>query len=188
VQTTSLPPEIVQQIPQLQTFHYTLMPGYVIVADPRNQTVMELISVPSTTGTARARRNRTVPVRDDNLACCAIARRAHPRVRRGRRGRDVLGLTIPLTLLANADEVIGMIGGACRIWVKRVDLAISALRPLIPRKRRNSRHRRTSRKCHVWTAPSWQKLSSRKQHWSGQPCVRPVGAVSHDRWPYHIRT
>ena len=149
MQTTSLPPEIVQQIPQLQTFHYTLMPGYVIVADPRNQTVMELISVPSTTGTARARRNRTVPVRDDNLACCAIARRAHPRVRRGRRGRDVLGLTIPLTLLANADEVIGMIGGACRIWVKRVGLAMSALRPLIPRKRRPfSRHRWTSQKCH----------------------------------------
>ena len=26
---------------------------------------------------------------------------------------------------------------------------------------------------HVWTAPSWQELSSRKQHWSVQPCVRP---------------
>src|SRR4029077_2189332 len=24
---------------------------------------------------------------------------------------------------------------------------------------------------HVWTAPSWQELSSRKQHWSVQPCV-----------------
>src|ERR1700686_125551 len=31
--------------------------------------------------------------------------------------------------------------------------------------------------CHVWTAPSWQGLSSRLQHWSVQPCVRPVGAV-----------
>ena len=61
----------------------------------------------------------------------------------------MLGLTIPLTLLANADEVIGMIGGACRIWVKRVGLAMSALRPLIPRKRRPfSRHRWTSQKCH----------------------------------------
>jgi hypothetical protein len=60
----------------------------------------------------------------------------------------VLGLTIPLTLLANADEVIGMIGGACRIWVKRVGLAMSALRPLIPRKRPFSRHRWTSQKCH----------------------------------------
>src|SRR5712672_4421296 len=34
-----------------------------------------------------------------------------------------------------------------------------------------------SAKCHVWTAPSWQELSSRKQHWSVQPCVRPFDAV-----------
>ena len=34
-----------------------------------------------------------------------------------------------------------------------------------------------SQKCHVWTAPSWQELSSRKQHWSVQPCVRPLDAV-----------
>ena len=32
-------------------------------------------------------------------------------------------------------------------------------------------------KGHVWTAPSWQGLSSRTQHWSVQPCVRPVDAV-----------
>src|SRR6478609_3578884 len=30
---------------------------------------------------------------------------------------------------------------------------------------------------HVWTAPGWQGLSSRLQHWSVQPCVRPLGAV-----------
>src|SRR3954454_1519798 len=30
--------------------------------------------------------------------------------------------------------------------------------------------------CHVWTAPSWQELSSRLQHWSVQPCVRPLDA------------
>src|SRR6195256_3731322 len=34
-----------------------------------------------------------------------------------------------------------------------------------------------SQKCHVWTAPSWQELSSRLQHWSVQPCVRPLSAV-----------
>ena len=34
-----------------------------------------------------------------------------------------------------------------------------------------------SAKCHVWTAPSWQELSSRLQHWSVQPCVRSVSAV-----------
>src|SRR6476620_11843472 len=33
------------------------------------------------------------------------------------------------------------------------------------------------RMCHVWTAPSWQELSSRLQHWSVQPCVRPLDAV-----------
>jgi hypothetical protein len=30
---------------------------------------------------------------------------------------------------------------------------------------------------HVWTAPSWQELSSRVQPWSVQPCVRPLDAV-----------
>src|SRR5665213_78979 len=30
---------------------------------------------------------------------------------------------------------------------------------------------------HVWTAPSWQELSSRLQPWSVQPCVRPLSAV-----------
>jgi len=34
-----------------------------------------------------------------------------------------------------------------------------------------------SAKCHVWTAPSWQELSSRLQHWSVQPCVRPLSAA-----------
>ena len=31
--------------------------------------------------------------------------------------------------------------------------------------------------CHVWTAPSWQELSSRLQPWSVQPCVRPLSAA-----------
>src|SRR5450756_68767 len=31
--------------------------------------------------------------------------------------------------------------------------------------------------CHVWTAPGWQELSSRLQHWSVQPCVRPLSAA-----------
>src|SRR5688572_1335050 len=30
---------------------------------------------------------------------------------------------------------------------------------------------------HVWTAPSWQELSSRGQHWSARPCVRSLDAV-----------
>ena len=37
--------------------------------------------------------------------------------------------------------------------------------------------KRMSALCHVWTAPSWQELSSRLQHWSVQPCVRPLSAA-----------
>ncbi|MET3840434.1 hypothetical protein [Bradyrhizobium sp. OAE829] len=29
----------------------------------------------------------------------------------------------------------------------------------------------------AFNAPGWQGLSSRLQHWSVQPCVRPLGAV-----------
>ncbi len=36
---------------------------------------------------------------------------------------------------------------------------------------------RISAKCHVWTAPSWQELSSRLQPWSVRPCVRPLSAA-----------
>ena len=44
-------------------------------------------------------------------------------------------------------------------------------------RRREAAGAAMSAKCHVWTAPSWQGLSSRKQHWSVQPCVRPLDAV-----------
>jgi hypothetical protein len=49
--------------------------------------------------------------------------------------------------------------------------------PLYPRKQTLLGNRRMSEKCHVWTAPSWQELSSRTQRWSVQPCVRPLAAV-----------
>ena len=29
----------------------------------------------------------------------------------------------------------------------------------------------------MWTAPGWQGFSSRLQHWSEQPCVRPLSAA-----------
>jgi hypothetical protein len=38
-------------------------------------------------------------------------------------------------------------------------------------------HSGSAASCHGWTAPSWQEHSSRLQHWSVQPCVRPVCAV-----------
>ena len=40
--------------------------------------------------------------------------------------------------------------------------------------------------CHVWTAPSWQELSSGLQHWSVQPCVRPLDAVHMTAYPGSI--
>jgi len=48
---------------------------------------------------------------------------------------------------------------------------------LYPRKRTFDETAGMSAKCHVWTAPSWQELSSRLQRWSVQPCVRPLSAV-----------
>ena len=33
---------------------------------------------------------------------------------------------------------------------------------------------------HVWTAPSWQELPSRMQHWSVRPCVRPHTTAGHN--------
>src|SRR4051794_2592734 len=49
--------------------------------------------------------------------------------------------------------------------------------PLLLQERPNASAAGMSAKCHVWTAPSWQELSSRLQHWSVQPCVRPLDAV-----------
>ena len=49
--------------------------------------------------------------------------------------------------------------------------------PLCFQKRTLDCSRGMSAMCHVWTAPSWQELSSRLQHWSVQPCVRPLSAA-----------
>src|SRR5277367_5103391 len=48
---------------------------------------------------------------------------------------------------------------------------------LCPDERTSSGRLGTSEKCHVWTAPCWQGLFHVLQHWSVQPCVRPVDAV-----------
>ena len=50
VKTQSLPPELSLQIPQLQTYHYSMMPGHILVIDPKTDMVMEMIAVPATTG------------------------------------------------------------------------------------------------------------------------------------------
>ena len=68
----------------------------------------------------------------------------------------------------------------CRPWVMSVALR-DRLRPLDFRYRPKSDRGRMAlqyvAKGHVWTARDWQGLSSRLQHWSEQPCVRPVCAV-----------
>ena len=48
---------------------------------------------------------------------------------------------------------------------------------LYPRKRTCAVQLGMSALGHVWTAPSWQGLASRLQHWSVQPCVRPLSAA-----------
>ena len=66
----------------------------------------------------------------------------------------------------------------------RVACLMSALPP---RKRTSDRHRGMSALGHVWTAPSWQGLSSRVQHWSVQPCVRPIDAAGVAAGPNALR-
>ena len=64
--------------------------------------------------------------------------------------------------------------GHFRLCRSKLNIPACLLRP-------ESRHRFTPSlsvaKGHVWTAPGWQELSSRLQHWSVQPCVRPLDAV-----------
>ena len=68
-------------------------------------------------------------------------------------------------------------GSPCPLWVKSCRGSLKAGCPLYPRKLPRMSPTRASALGHVWTAPSWQGLSSRVQHWSVQPCVRPVDAV-----------
>ena len=56
-------------------------------------------------------------------------------------------------------------------------LIVSTTGPLIPRSPTCERTSISVAQGHVWTAPGWQELSSRLQHWSVQPCVRPLDAV-----------
>src|SRR5438105_3703846 len=65
----------------------------------------------------------------------------------------------------------------CPLRVKSGRDALKFRCPLYPRKRTSLNAIAMSALGHVWTAPSWQGLSSRTQHWSVQPCVRPVDAV-----------
>ena len=53
----------------------------------------------------------------------------------------------------------------------------TAICPLCPDSDRGRSNAAKAAKCHVWTAPGWQELSSRLQHWSVQPCVRPLSAA-----------
>src|ERR1019366_485793 len=76
-------------------------------------------------------------------------------------------------------KTIAAVHSQCRLWVISGQ-TIAGENPLlsaIVQKRTNFAAQRNDAMCHVWTAPSWQGLSSRLQHWSVQPCVRPVSAA-----------
>jgi hypothetical protein len=59
----------------------------------------------------------------------------------------------------------------------RVGLTMRRSLPILPYEQTSPDPADWAVLCHVWTAPSWQGLFSRLQHWSVQPCVRPFNAV-----------
>ena len=61
--------------------------------------------------------------------------------------------------------------------VKPERLGLSTTSPLCTPWLTSSGHPGRSGLGHVWTAPGWQGFSSRLQHWSEQPCVRPLSAA-----------
>jgi hypothetical protein len=88
----------------------------------------------------------------------------HPSRRSSHRPRfDLRIRRPPMSAMGQADKPSPAKAGLC---------------PLLLRKRTKVGAAVLSALCHVWTAPSWQELSSRLQHWSVQPCVRPHMMVS----------
>ena len=72
----------------------------------------------------------------------------------------------------------GLSGNRGELQNRRLDQTYYGLpRPQMHRKQTRKPQSGTSALGHVWTAPGWQELSSRLQHWSVQPCVRPLDAV-----------
>ena len=131
-------------------------------------------------------------MRRSRSACCARAASGHataapPRTPRNSRRRMSASLLRtrhrngsnehfhrgcePTSLLQHEMLPMSQLGSKCE------EPALSICRPVYPRKPTLLGAVGTAEKCHVWTAPSWQELSSRKQHWSVQPCVRPLDAV-----------
>jgi hypothetical protein len=76
-----------------------------------------------------------------------------------------------------ASYFIGRLNARRRSTGKSFAARRSNASPLHPCKRTFGSKVMESALCHVWTAPCWQGLFSRLQHWSVQPCVRPVSAV-----------
>ena len=70
-----------------------------------------------------------------------------------------------------------MIRLKCRHGSKGDIRGTSTVRPFYPLKPTSIGAVSMSAKGHVWTAPGWQGFFSRVQHWSEQPCVRPVDAA-----------
>src|SRR6516164_5541019 len=66
-------------------------------------------------------------------------------------------------------------------WPELREVVAHSLGPRTSRRTERRGHGGASVRCplypHVWTAPSWQGLFSRLQHWSVRPCVRPFSAA-----------
>jgi hypothetical protein len=90
------------------------------------------------------------------------------------RNQAMLGQCRAIKLISLAREESNP---ACPLWVisgpstRRLGMSACRLKPDLATR---SAERPL---CAMWTAPSWQGFSSRLQHWSVQPCVRPVSAV-----------
>src|SRR5258705_14011023 len=70
-----------------------------------------------------------------------------------------------------------------RFGVKGAVLTVDQSLPIYPDKQTFSESDGMSQMCHVWTAPSWQELSSRFAALVGAAMCSACRCGSHDRWP-----
>src|ERR1700730_14364156 len=98
---------------------------------------------------------RGVTTADSAARADGIGWEPHARTSAVPRMRKV-DIATPLRLVLRKRDLMFACGS------KAERLALSTICPVCPR---------------VWTAPRWQELFSRLQHWSVRPCVRPLDEV-----------
>jgi hypothetical protein len=84
---------------------------------------------------------------------------------------------IPSSSSVGRAEICRSMPRRLRSLTGRLDSVVAAAFNVCYFQDRQSSVQASQHRGHVWTAPDWQGLSSRLQHWSEQPCVRPVCAV-----------